>query len=337
MPGFALNAAHRPLLDALEADDAQGLQGYVRRLLDGGDMGPIRAAVQVVGSRSPEAASQLEQMLLTEAQQGVYLDAEVALFAVPILVDPRLPFRYAEVAEVLDLFAAPAEHFMLLGNWVRPEALLGMEATDYRAFVEHLALAALDAAADPMRPGMPQRMLETCVADGAVLHTPERPDGRLAVRVVVGAALRPRGTPVEPGGLFDYFVGANLPPEALASLEFALAEVLDYGVTVLDPGLPLECAWQGLGMLATLILRARLDGAQMQIGVKPITHFCLFGSNLHLAMTRDGSAVLDRVTLCTHGLDVDLVIDTVTGRSRAMVQHGSPFEPPFDAPPPRLH
>lgn len=297
----------------------------------------IRDAVEVVGSRSPEAASHLEEVLLTEAQQGVFLGHEIALFAIPIVTDPRLPFCRIEVSRILSLFASMEEEFFVLGGWVRPETLLNMEATTYRGFVELLAHAALDEQDDPMRPGMPNRMLETCVSDGAVLHTPERPDGRAAVRVVVGAVLRKTGIPVGPGGLFQFFAGAELPPEGLDSLETSLCAAFQYNVTVLQPGLPLACAWQGLGVLSTMILRARLQSVELQLGVQPITHFCLHGDSLFLAMTRDGSCVLDAMTLCTNGLDVDMVIDAVSSQSRGMVEHASPFEAPFDAPPPRLH
>jgi hypothetical protein len=327
-------AAGDHLLAAIGRGDGTAVRRRVRRMLDSGDMEPIYAALDAAVAASEESCWALEEALEEEAQRVRIGGAEAALFCIPVMVGSGKvePLASAAVVAAVAAMAAPGERFVIAGGWVHIGDLIALQATGYRELARDLGscawfgggrTVALPGASFPNYPADPA---DTRGAFESI--SPGTGPGRTAVCFVLGAVTRIGPACRRAGGLFDCLVEGKLDEDAMAALAAAMDTAAGAKVITLRPGQPILVAAGASGAVEAAALRERMRVAAIVAGVKPVTHFCLWGDALYLVVTGRGGCVIDSMMICAIGLDPDLIGDIACEHSRGFVQYEDPSSLP---------
>ena len=312
--------------EALLRGDLGAARRGVGRMLDAGDMTAVAAALDAAACGG-KAAADFEHHLERAAQRISAGGWETALFCIPAFADPlsMRPLPAAAVASLLAGTRGASESFALLDGWLDTDALMRMQATDYRALVRRLGPTATPGGAlvsDPPVQALAGFPAGPGMAGGVAVRAGGGAVRRVGVRYVLGVAVRPSNR-AERAGLFADLVDGGAGRALLERIEGALAPAGD-ALSVARPGMPI---WVGAGSAASLdciALEARMEGIATQVGRTPIVHFAIDADALHVVVTRDGAAVLDAFRLCRSGMDGDEVFGILRRTSRGLVDHADP-------------
>jgi hypothetical protein len=313
------------MLRCAEREGADELNELVRDALDRGDLTILERAVGLASAGMAAAAVDgIEWAISTEAQSVFAHGTYCRLFCLPLLVsgtcDARLPAK--DIYAMLEMLRGlPGERLCILGDWIHVHDLTGMDPVDYRKLTTDLAESAVAGAKIvPVPAGMfPRSSAGSFNREGAATiwgisggqHASRTVTARFIVGMVVGA---------DHGGCGHLATG-DLPEGFREMLGIGLSAAIPGFLELMAPGQPLEAAVDGLAMLETIILEARLDGAATLIGRRPICHFCIEGDTLHVVLTRDGSCAVDSVSLSAIGMNADVVGRILEDGSAGLVRH----------------
>lgn len=316
------------VISLARAGDGEALASAVGRLLDDGDVPAMDAVLARQHSLPREGADLLDWAISETSQMAKVGDATARLFGIPVLVTAcGCDMPTPAVREAVGLLRGlPPEPFALLDGWLHTSDLLGMHPVDFRKLAAALASAAVanDRVARLPQAAISRKTLKCGHAEGSSSVYSLESGARTVCAVFAIGAIIPSGCS---GGLAN-LVSGGLPSGCRDILASRLAASVNGYVGMLEPGQPMEAAVDAAAFVDGITLEARLEAAEMVIGRRPITHFCLEGYALHIAMTWDGATAIDAFELQAIGIDPARVWGLLEAGSRAVVHHRTRHDMP---------
>jgi len=316
------------LFRVLADGDAGEVFGIVGAMLDRGELDRLRSvSAHVEAAMAPGAVDLLAQAVEDESQRFEMDGMHAELFCIPCLIDPQClqPLDAAAVCAALRAQAGHGATVVVADGWVHLHDLLALDPVGYRALSRAMAAAAFGGAvAMPLNAGSFPRFPAGSGDRAGAAEVIDCASGgshrQIAARFVLGALARPARARRNRSLVGD-ICGGEADRGTADTLAGILSGLIPDTGALLVPAQPYLAAVWAAGAIECIMVEARMKAAAIEIGRKPIAHFCADDDWFHIVLTRDGKTVIDTMRILGCGIDSEHLAEAVDGLSAAMVHH----------------